>query len=55
MAFRTEFRFRPYKDESGTFRGHPAAERIYGPIFHVGALVVPAYVVETGSCYSNFI
>ncbi|HYF49561.1 MAG TPA: MBL fold metallo-hydrolase [Planctomycetota bacterium] len=49
MAFHTNFRFKPYKDEHGNLRPHPPAERIYGPISHIGPLTVCVYLVETSA------
>src|ERR1035437_1577496 len=47
MAFHTSFRFKPYKDEKGNPKPNPPAEKIYGPVSHIGPLTVCAYVVET--------
>jgi metallo-beta-lactamase class B len=47
VAFHTNFRFKPYRDEKDNLLPHPPAERIYGPVSHIGPLTVCAYLVET--------
>jgi len=47
MPFQTAFRFWSYNDSQGKLKPPPPAQRVYGPISHIGPLTVCAYIVET--------